>query len=354
MGPSGIITKIDRAITALKFIKYEKTTPSHSERVSEISHAIDRLTTWKPAYRKLRKQADAPRLAEEAESANYNFQKIEKVLHNDQLWIDYFRIIHRSKHAAISDGDIKMATAAVAVTFLYNSCQRPSAVAGLTLKELDERRPREDVWVLSVANHKTAMKGPAHLTLDQDGMDRVDAYVRHVRPQIDPTEAYDTVLLLPGCKPVKHLSNLTKLLEKEYKIEVPTATKIRKAVARQVSQECDETTVNKVAASMSHSIQTHRRYYQSLQTEADAADVHKIVKRLRSESLSPEPQQKKKKRIPYDDKEEDAIHQWFQDHIEINSQVPTLGECREFLGNFSNHNRSAKQIQDHVRHIIED
>ena len=105
-------------------------------------------------------------------------------------------------------------------------------MAGLTLQELERKRVSGDVWVLSVANHKTAAKGPARLTLDDEGTQRLEMYVNYVRPQIDHLNTLNNVLLVAGPSPIRKMSNLTRHLSSAYHIPVPTSTKVRKAVAK--------------------------------------------------------------------------------------------------------------------------
>ena len=260
----------------------------------------------------------------------------------------------------LSPADITNATATMAVTLLYSSVQRPSAVAGLTLTELDRKKAVDGVWVLSVADHKTAAKGPARLSLDANDMQKLDAYVDKIRPHADPLQEHEKVLLLPGPKPITNVSHLTRKLEKHYNITVPTATELRKAVATSAAKSCDDSDISKLANAMSHSVETHKRYYTSFSTEKTAAETHHIVKNL-TENKSDDnrteqtkrPPLPKANRNPYTDTENEAIWRWFQHTITLGIKPPTLSECRTFLENFDNvHFRTAKNIQDKIRHLM--
>ena len=46
--------------------------------------------------------------------------------------------------------------------------------------------PRQKVWVILVANHKTAKHGPARITLSDDMKTKVDIYVTMIRCVCDP------------------------------------------------------------------------------------------------------------------------------------------------------------------------
>ena len=137
-------------------------------------------------------------------------------------------------------------------------------MCGLTLNELDEKR------VLSVTNHKTAAKGPARLTIDDDSMQRLVQYVQHVRPQIGRMNKLTNVLLVAGPSPIRKMSTLTRHLSSKYSMEVPTSTKVRKAVAKR----CDDTDAYPRLCPIvwKHTSGTMRVWEQT--------KVHKIVKNM--------------------------------------------------------------------------
>ena len=93
----------------------------------------------------------------------------------------------------------------------------------------------------------------------------------------------------PGTPPTPYtsLQPLLNLLEARYSIKVPSATDFRNAV------KCTDTEVTTIAKSMSHSISTHKRYYQDLPATETAAKAYKARSRLMEDTSSPEeePQQ---------------------------------------------------------------
>ena len=109
-------------------------------------------------------------------------------MESPQLWSNFEKTAQDGRNATLSDEQLTTATTAMAVVLLYSSVQRPSAVSGLTLNELKKARPVGDVWVLSVASHKTAVKGPARLTLDETNMDRLNDYVDYMTTDGPPAE----------------------------------------------------------------------------------------------------------------------------------------------------------------------
>lgn len=67
----------------------------------------------------------------------------------------------------------KTATATIAVKLLFQSAQIPSAVADLKVDKVERKCYRSGVWVLVMADHKTAYTGPTLLTLKDDRFKRL-------------------------------------------------------------------------------------------------------------------------------------------------------------------------------------
>ena len=132
------------------------------------------------------------------------------VINSPELWRK--STVAKARKEQLTAKDITDTTATMAITLLYSSVQRPSAVAGLMLRELEQRTPRDGVWVMSMADHKTAAAGPARLSLDQDKMSKLLEYVTAIRPHIDESEK---VLLLPGPAPIQNVANLARRLEQK-------------------------------------------------------------------------------------------------------------------------------------------
>ena len=114
------------------------------------------------------------------------------------------------------------------------------------------------------------------------------------------------------------LQPLLRMLETRYSIKVPSATDYGKAVASKAALKCTDKEVTTLAKSMSHSIQTHKRYYQGLPTTETAAKAYK-ARREDTDSLEeetdPQPRPQPKPlpgRCPYTREEEDAISKFFR------------------------------------------
>ena len=90
------------------------------------------------------------------------------------------------------------------------------------------KRLKAGVWVLGVADHKTKEIGPAMITLDDSWMDRLhrsgSATARPTRINGKGHHAGNTTI-----QSDEAAENLIRHLQNIYKLDIPTATKYRKA-----------------------------------------------------------------------------------------------------------------------------
>ena len=87
VGPSGLISKCDRAITALRYVQLVTMSPRDAATLAEITHAVARIELWKTSLRK-EKRLDAPRLVEEKEQ-DHDLSKLTSITRCTQIWVDY-------------------------------------------------------------------------------------------------------------------------------------------------------------------------------------------------------------------------------------------------------------------------
>lgn len=66
----------------------------------------------------------------------------------------------------------------------------------------------------------------------------------------------DNVFLLPGGKKVVKISNIIRFMESELKVEIPSATEVRKIGATAVAKKCTEGEARVVARQMAHDPRT--------------------------------------------------------------------------------------------------
>ena len=262
------------------------------------------------------------------------------------MWDDYDKIIKRaSKGKQVDYPSLTLATAIVCATLMLESCQRPSAVTGVTLKEFKCASEQQGVTVIKVKSHKTMRHGAAMLTLTSNRMTKINSYVKHVRPLIDPFGRSKKLLVLPGEKEVV-VGRLMKKLSGEYDVTVPTATSLRKAMATAATSQCSEREIRTLSTQLSHSIHTHRRSYEQKNAKEGAAEAFKITQSLKSTAGTSKP--KERKRFTLEEVEE--IENYFNTEI-VAGQKASLQKCREFLRDHPM-DRSPKQIQDKVANII--
>ena len=143
------------------------------------------MSAWTAAYRKKCKASDTPRLEEEAETT-YDIAQLTTITRNKHMWRDFDSIAKKAKHEGITPDEFKLCTAAIAVTLLFNSAQRPSAVTGMKIREFHNMCYREGMWVVSVVEYKMSATGAARLTITDKEAERIDCYMHHIRQQIDP------------------------------------------------------------------------------------------------------------------------------------------------------------------------
>ena len=143
-----------------------------------------------------------------------------------QLYLDYQGILNNSAVLLMTD-QVKLATAVVTV-LLFGSAQRPEAVANITMKEYGERQAVDDVTETTRRHPPVRPVSPWTTGL----LVMVDEYVHQIRHQVgDGT----TVLLLPSASGAKKVTKVSRLIKQQlkswYNLTIPTANKLRKAVA---------------------------------------------------------------------------------------------------------------------------
>ena len=151
----------------------------------------------------------------------------------------------------------------------------------------------------------------------------------------------------PNPNPIKSLSNLLRRLGDHYGIFIPTATQLRKHTSRAGALRGSDYQRTLLSKQMSHSLDTHKRYYETVGTSKDAAEAYHAAKEVRKTTEK----EVKQPRKSYSMREVDTIQKYFRKEISEGKSV-TLKECRTFLErNLSIQGRTAKNIQDKVRNL---
>ena len=101
-GPSGLITKCNRVITALAYYKLEKTRSTDTARHTEISMACERISMWKNTYAKRRKETNVLAMDEERESGRYDYKELTKVMENEEMWRTFDAIANKASKVPLN------------------------------------------------------------------------------------------------------------------------------------------------------------------------------------------------------------------------------------------------------------
>ena len=193
-------------------------------------------------------------------------------------------------------------------------------------------------------HHKTAVTGPARLIVMGHDQQRLEEYVNHLRKQVDPMNHVENLFVYPGEQPITNLTNRLQPLARHYGHMVPTATTIRKAAATKGAKELSYGEMATLSKQMSHSTETSQRYYQALSSDKQALEAYHTIQRMQHDHTT-------KKRQAFSDEEEKLIKDYYSGSIK-RGKTPALHVCKDFA-KYEHTTRSAKQVQDKVRTIIE-
>ena len=343
----GLITKADRLITALTYLRSE----ADVKKRAKIDDAMERISSWKRVWRKSKGKTRLIRLAESMEACPH--PDVNAIKDCSDLWSDVDRVISalRDESHEVTSGHLKMVTGAMVGLILAQSAQRPSAVMGATLGEYERATFVDGVWVINVHEHKTGRQGPGRLTMQEDDKQRLDDYVRYVRPALDPLNEHDKLFSSAGGSPLQETGKLLGKIEKNYKLSLPTCTQLRKELATKAALTCSSAEVALLSRQMSHSIETHKRAYEEIGTTSHAAQAHSLVQRLSKDSMNlPEPT--KPKKMFWTGPQVAAIETFFEKELRELSHA-TTDRCKRFLQAHPIEGRIPKHVQDKVKSLVD-
>ena len=219
LGPDGIKTKVERAITALKYLKH-----SHPSLDRKCQKAISEYREWlRPLVKKKKvlrmKNAWRNELCglnismegiDEAVSPDTakQFSKLmEKAMENQKLAPEEYRLI---------------VDTLITLTITQESAIRPGAFQFMTLQELANPltyiSPTDDTVynIVFVINHKTfASHGPIAVPFSETVWIQLHNYLKYVRPQVRPKAPHKQLVFLNAVgnmikQPGKAVSKITK------------------------------------------------------------------------------------------------------------------------------------------------
>lgn len=254
----------------------------------------------------------------------------------------------------------------VMVSVKLKSFSRPGAIANCTVDEYHRSVICEGSTVIKVYDHKTGKQGTAKITIDEQLMDRLRLYFRHIRPLlVEQGHDIPNLFILPGSQKICKFSNLETFLKRHLMVDIPSSTKARKIGATCAARALDYQTNTLVTKQMSHNPDVSRRYYEAVHGSSDAAFAFQQMEalrkgeptsRMRVTSLECASMSKPYTSHDVDDTTVPSNRWPLKDTAFIKSKfakrlqelkTPSLFECED-LGL----NKSAKQIQDKVRTLI--
>ena len=379
-GASGQLTKLDRLLHALRYLRLEVAADD-----ADIKHRCDimeeRLRQWKAAIRPQKKLQEEKAMAT-AESDMITLEEATAVIKDKQIRLDVAAAI--SNVAVAGEGadtdDIKLILAFLLTLLAYRSWQRPGAVTNATLEEFGATTEAvnggEVVHVMKVGRHKTAREGPAFITMSQSDKRLVLRYVKHVRPKCDVYGEAKVLFVSESGEPISHMNQRLQWLATKYDIRVPSCTTLRTVAATASARELNPQDRLLISSHMAHSEKVHKKYYERLQSSQQAAVAFKIRERMiegtemdsdesepmpkKQESstnkVEPPKQAPKAKQAPkvrhrreYSEKELSLIKRWIKEDLKDRPSA-TLAECRSFLKRHPMEG-TAKNIQDKVAQL---
>ena len=180
----GQLSKLESICNAIRYVQcwlLQDDDPAHTTclRVEKV------VLAWKSSLRKQKTIRIEERKQEFHEKPS-SLQEVTTFTGCQELWERYWSIVTDVRQGVkVSQVDANMCTVAISSLFLYHSCQRAGAVENCTMREY---KARENVrasdgsmdTIISVKQHKTAIKGPASLVLS--------LFVCAVRPQAAITD----------------------------------------------------------------------------------------------------------------------------------------------------------------------
>ena len=196
------------------------------------------------------------------------------------------KIPSRNEHCTVRDYLI--------TNVLLNNASRPGALANMTLEELYRADEQEDGFVVSVKEHKTKYKGPAHVAFTKPLYKRTMDYVKYIRNIIPHLKSTSKGPVFVGWRGLKMASSLVSTqFDKFWKRCVGDSvfsgrvnpTLVRKQITTDVHahhKDKAQATANHLA----HSLTTAQKSYNIVNKQRCAAAVSKSIATIQRGSAS--------------------------------------------------------------------
>ena len=315
---------------------------------------------WPDAVKKAKKIERLEALSEESLS----LQQVNDVVEDGRIWKDFWKTIRKVEGGGhINKEEKNLCVTVVLVMLLFKNWQRPGAVVNLKLKEYRQAKPvmegGSEVLVIPVHDHKTQGKGPANVSCEGEDIKVLRRFHNVVRPFCDTENACPYFFTLDGERRISNANYYIQKLGRQYGLDIPTATRVRKIGSTAAVQSCSAAESTLLSTHMGHSQPTQQMYYQAITARKHAASAHMLREKLRKStkpessdgSSEAEVQSKPHKvRKPFSSAETASIDERFAKSIK-DGITPSRQLCQEFI-TATKSDRDPKQIQDKVRNII--
>lgn len=286
ISPSGRLTKMERLGDALKYMRFcSRANKSPSPRLDEIKALEESLAKWKTLLHREKRRISASRL-ERSSNELPALDSINDVINSTELEEEFNEVVKDIQLKREVTGErMRFAVAALCVPLMYSSSSRPGALVHFTTAEFKEGRMVDDLFIATAYEHKTNMIGPCKLVFDKTVHKRAIKYMEYIRPKL--VEEHGDIpefFVLPGSKPIDKMSNLTRVIQKNLKLEhMPTATEVRKMASTTVAKKCPAITRDLIARQFNHDPKVSAQHYQATIGDKDSAMAFKTLKSLRIE-----------------------------------------------------------------------
>ena len=357
LGPDGILTKIERILTCIKYLLREHS--NFKERREDAKNVMDRIGLWKMSFRSDKIKHTKDKAARELDTTEDDLETMQKVVNAPGAIRKANRIIEKEDP---SDDDVDFIATYLFLCLSYKNFQRAGPAINMTLNEAESAQlvhdeSGEERLKLVVSKHKTASTyGPATLYLTRDDSRLFFHYRDYLRPDIPTSSECEAFLVRSnGQSYEKNYARYVQIYAKSLGLEKPPSlTATRKAGATAGCSALPKRAMEDLSRHMSHSSSTSELYYRVRKGGRQSLEAFKNIQKLsgkckvyngnKFKNFLVDPPQ-----IHLPDNFDEAIDVFFKEEIG-NKTTPSLKKCEEFILAFECE-RNKKQVQDRVRTI---
>jgi hypothetical protein len=180
--PEGRLQKMERVGDGHKYMRFcSRVNKDPPSTLSSIEEAEESLSKWKTILRCEKKRINAHRLVQTSNTLP-PLKTINSLTESEQLAVDFAEILLAVERGRrVVDEKLRYA---VAVPLAFASSTRPGAITNMTTTEYEKGRWVDDLYIVSVENHKTTVVGPCKVVFNAMLRERAERYRRILRPVI--------------------------------------------------------------------------------------------------------------------------------------------------------------------------